>query len=126
MKTHIPQFLPLQAEWLAIALLAGGPLGAAPPPPVPDLITQSGTVDRTQNFNLGPTGLRGWIYSTPASNLDSQQGRTTAASRQILVTDVGPKTPADGVIEVDNVILGAGGKLHVGDSTWFAGLMFDM
>ena len=116
MQTQNPQLVPLQAGWLALALLTAAPLAAATPPPVPDLITQSETVDRTQNFNLGPTGMRGWIYSTPASNLDSQQGRTTAASRQILVTDIGPKTPADGVIQIDDVILGVGGKPFTEDA----------
>ena len=116
MKTQIPYLVPLHVGSFALALLCGGPLAAAPRPPVPDLVTQAATVDRTQNFNLGPTGLRGWIYSTPASNLDSQQGRTTADSRQILVTDVGPHTPADGVVQVDDVIVGAGGKPFTEDA----------
>jgi hypothetical protein len=81
----------------------------------PDL-TQSNEVDRTQTYNLGPTGLRGWIYTKPATYLDSVQGRTTAASRQILVTHVGAKSPADGIMQVDDVILGAGGTLFSDDA----------
>ena len=50
------------------------------------------------DWNLGATGLRGWIYTRPDSHLDALQGRTTAASRQILVTHVGEKSPADGKI----------------------------
>lgn len=65
-------------------------------------------VERTRTYNLGPTGLRGWIYTKPAAYLDSVQGRTTAASRQILVTHVGAASPADGVMAVDDVILGVG------------------
>jgi hypothetical protein len=82
---------------------------------LPDL-TRSNTVDRKLTYNLGATGLRGWIYTKPAEYLDSVQGRTTAASRQILVTHVGAKSPADGVMKVDDVILGAGGKLFTDDA----------
>ena len=65
-------------------------------------------VNREQTYNLGPTGLRGWIHTNPETFLDSVQGRTTAASRQILVTLVGAKSPADGVLKVNDVILGVG------------------
>ena len=63
-----------------------------------------------QTYNLGATGLRGWIFTKPADNLDAAQGRTTLASRQILVTHVGAASPADGVVKVDDVILGVDGK----------------
>ncbi|MEI6150299.1 MAG: DUF6288 domain-containing protein, partial [bacterium] len=63
-----------------------------------------------RTYNLGATGLRGWIYTRAATNLDSSQGRTTTASRQILVTHVGANSPASGVMEVNDVILGVGGK----------------
>lgn len=75
----------------------------------PDL-TQDQAVDRKLTYNLGATGLRGWIHTKAANFFESQQGRTTTASRQILVTHVGAKSPADGVMEVNDVILGAGGK----------------
>ena len=73
-------------------------------------------VSHISTYNLGSTGLRGWIYTKPATYLDSLQGRTTAASRQILVTHVGIKSPADGVIKVDDIIVGAGGKLFTDDA----------
>jgi hypothetical protein len=84
---------------------------------VPDL-TKSTTkgVDRKLTYNLGSTGLRGWIYTKPANFLDSAQGRTTTASRQILVTHVGAKSPADGVMKVDDVILGVDGRPFVNDA----------
>jgi hypothetical protein len=63
-----------------------------------------------QTYNLGATGLRGWIYNWEASNHERAQGRTTQASRQILVTHVGAASPADGVVKVDDVILGVDGK----------------
>ena len=93
--------------------MACAPLIAVPLPP--DL-TQSNTVDRTSTYNLGATGLRGWIYTKAATLLDSQQGRTTTASRQILVTHVGSGTPADGVLKVDDVILGVDGKPFADDA----------
>ena len=64
------------------------------------------TVDRTYTYNLGPTGMRGWIDNgwpeTPA-----QDGYTAFAPYQILVTTVGAGTPAAGVLAVNDVILGA-------------------
>ena len=100
---------------VAIALMSGSALAAAPPPAPPDL-TQTSTVDRELTYNLGATGLRGWIYTKPANFFESQQGRTTTASRQILVTHVGAKSPADGVMKVDDVILGVGGKPFIDDA----------
>ena len=82
----------------------------------PDLTKSSTGIDRTRTYNLGATGLRGWIYTHPATYLDSLQGRTTAASRQILVTCVGAKSPADGVLEVEDVILGVAGKAFADDA----------
>jgi HEAT repeat protein len=83
---------------------------------VPDLTKDTATVDRTQTYNLGATGLRGWIYTKAAGNLDAAQGRTTLASRQILVTHVGTGSPADGIVKVDDVILGVAGKLFNDDA----------
>lgn len=76
---------------------------------VPDLTKDAQTIDRTLTYNLGATGLRGWIHTKAENNLDAGQGRTTLASRQILVTHVGASTPADGVMKVDDVILGVNG-----------------
>lgn len=53
-------------------------------------------------YNLGPTGMRGWIYIDP--NNAGQQGLITAPSRQILVTV--SESPANNVIIKDDVILG--------------------
>ncbi len=96
------------------ALLSVVVVGANEPPDLTKGETKG--VDRTLTYNLGPTGLRGWIYTKPATFLDSVQGRTTAASRQILVTHVGVNSPASGVMEVDDVILGAGGSLFRDDA----------
>ena len=94
---------------IILAMLTAGSLFAGPSRVPPDL-TQSNNVDRSQTYNLGATGLRGWIYTRAASNLDASQGRTTTASRQILVTHVGANSPASGVMEVNDVILGVNDK----------------
>lgn len=102
--------------WVTLVTLAiGASVAAAATPPPPDL-TQSAAVDRSLTYNLGATGLRGWIHSKPATHFDGLQGRTTALSRQILVTHVGAKSPADGVMKVDDVILGAGDGLFTDDA----------
>ena len=100
---------------LFTCLWAAAAIAAENPTSLPDL-TKNNAVDRDQTYNLGATGLRGWIYTKAANNLDSQQGRTTTASRQILVTHVGKKSPADGVIKVDDIILGVAGQLFTDDS----------
>ena len=94
---------------VAITAFSGTQLRAEPPATAPDL-TKGTAVDRKGTYNLGATGMRGWIYTRPANYLDSLQGRTTLAARQILVTHVGAKSPADGVMQVDDVILGVAGK----------------
>jgi hypothetical protein len=100
---------------MALAVLMSLPVVGANHPP--DLTKgETNGVDREQTYNLGPTGLRGWIYTKPAAYLDSVQGRTTTASRQILVTHVGTNSPASGVMEVNDVILGAGGSPFTDDA----------
>ena len=68
----------------------------------PDL-TNGGVPDPEANesSNLGPTGLRGWIYHVKEN---------TGEARQILVDTVDAGSPADGVIQVGDVILGADGS----------------
>jgi HEAT repeat protein len=56
-----------------------------------------------ETYNLGPTGLRGWIY-IDRNNMGAE-GLITAQSRQILVTVA--STPGNAVLAVDDVILGA-------------------
>ena len=92
------------------------PICAAEPPKTPPDLTVTNLLDRKLTYNLGPTGLRGWIYTRPANFRESQQGRTTTLSRQILVTHVGTNSPASGVMRVDDVILGVGGKLFADDA----------
>jgi hypothetical protein len=87
---------------LIVALLAGPAFGAKEAPPVPDL-TRGGTLGdkNIHDWNLGPTGLRGamWAWSM-----------VTTEARQILVTKVDQGSPADGLVQVGDVILGVGTK----------------
>ncbi|MEI7954990.1 MAG: hypothetical protein WCJ66_07460, partial [Verrucomicrobiota bacterium] len=107
MKTLLNSRAVLMARWLGLLLALSSPVMAA----VPDL-TATGviaTIDKSLTYNLGPTGLRGWIYNSGDGSLFSaQEGYISALSRQILVTVVGAATPASGVLAVDDVILGVG------------------
>lgn len=96
---------------LGLAAIGAGHAAAEPPD-----LRLAPQVDRSRTYNLGATGLRGWIHTEPASFFDSVQGRTTTASRQILVTHVGPRTPADGLLEPGDVILGAGAAAFAADA----------
>ncbi|MHB8896778.1 MAG: DUF6288 domain-containing protein, partial [Candidatus Geothermincolia bacterium] len=53
------------------------------------------------DWNLGPTGLRGWMFCDKMVTTDA---------RQISITKVEKGSPADGVFLVGDVILGVGGK----------------
>ncbi len=54
------------------------------------------------DWTLGPTGARGWMFSDKL---------VTSDARQIAVTKVAKNSPADGILAVGDVLLGAGGKL---------------
>ena len=81
-----------------------GSLVAAPRGQVsnPDF-TKGGTIpeEARKDWNLGATGARGWIYF---KNME------TSEARQISVTQVDAGSPADGVLQVGDVILGVAGK----------------
>ncbi|MDX1679361.1 MAG: DUF6288 domain-containing protein [Akkermansiaceae bacterium] len=54
----------------------------------------------TKDINLGPTGLKGWIY---------HKGVDSSMSRQILITEVTEGSPAAGILSAQDVILGVDG-----------------
>lgn len=94
---------------MTVILSAGGVVLAAAPrvlPPMPDL-TQGGKKDDTHDWTLGPTGACGWIYGS--------KGQTSEA-RQILVTAVAKGTPADGILNSGDVILGVGSQRFSSDA----------
>ena len=76
--------------------------------PVPDF-TAGDTLpkDAPHDWTLGATGARGWIYT---SNGHSRK------ARQILVTAVETGSPADGQLNVGDVLLGVDGKNFDGDA----------
>ncbi|MBN8603570.1 MAG: PDZ domain-containing protein, partial [Planctomycetes bacterium] len=53
------------------------------------------------DWNLGPTGLRGWMFCDRLVTKDA---------RQIIITKVEKDSPADGQIAVGDVVLGVGGQ----------------
>ncbi|MHC4506409.1 MAG: DUF6288 domain-containing protein, partial [Planctomycetota bacterium] len=53
------------------------------------------------DWNLGPTGARGWIQGRHEESIEA---------RQILVTSVEAGSPADGILRKGDVILGVDGK----------------
>jgi hypothetical protein len=69
---------------------------------VPDF-TQGGKIPQgaKHDWNLGPTGLRGWMYCDQLVTTDA---------RQILITQVDAGSPAEKSFRVGDVILGVGGK----------------
>ncbi len=65
-------------------------------PPPPDL-TKDGKKTDTPSWNLGPTGMKGWIFTRDFD---------TSEARQILITEVAKGSPADGLVAVGDVIVG--------------------
>ena len=110
----LPSRPPLASRLIVLAvssILAGGGVliaagGPREKPAVPDL-TQGGGKDDAHDWNLGPTGAHGWVYGWAGN---------TAEARQILVTTVAKGSPADGVLNPGDVILGAGGQRFSGDA----------
>ena len=74
--------------------------------PPPDL-TRGGKQSATPDWNLGPTGMKGWIFNRDFDTSDS---------RQILIRDVAKGSPADGLLGVDDVIVGLNGEPFAGDA----------
>ncbi len=91
------------ATWIGVASFAA----AAPVAPavkvlaIPDF-TGGDAIPATakHDWNLGPTGLRGWMFCDKLVTTDA---------RQIAITAVAQGSPADGLIAVGDVLLGVGG-----------------
>ena len=76
--------------------------GRGQPVSVPDF-TEGDTIPAgaKHDWNLGPTGLRGWIFCDKL---------VTSDARQISITKLEQGSPAEAVFLVGDVILGVGGK----------------
>lgn len=88
---------------MLVVLLAGVPQridAQGTMPPAIDF-TKGAVPDKTHDWTLGATGARGWMWAW--------RHRTTNA-RQILVTEVAAGSPADGILQQGDVILGVSGQ----------------
>ena len=88
---------------LTSAAIAGPPSKVANPDfikgePIPE--------GATHDWNLGPTGARGWMYSNKLE---------TSEARQVMITSVEAGSPADEVLREGDVILGIAGRLFKND-----------
>jgi hypothetical protein len=101
---------PASQIWtLMVAAILAHSAAAAPKDTnaIPDF-TQGAKIPKSakHDWNLGPTGLRGWIYCDKLVTTDA---------RQILITKVDKGSPADGMIATGDVILGIAGKAFTYD-----------
>ena len=85
---------------MAATVTVGIP-GAEGRPQVQDLTRGGGKPDQTHDWLLGPTGARGWVWGWRCQTTDA---------RQILITDVAKGSPADGILQKGDVLLGVDGK----------------
>jgi len=103
MKQTICHALRLTSLVLAVFLVAPGPLAGAPKKMAMPDFTKGDAIPAgaDHDWNLGATGARGWMFSDKLVTTDA---------RQIAITAVEKDSPADGILAVGDVILGAGGK----------------
>lgn len=96
MKIHFKSLVILT---LATATLFAAPKGKMTNPD----FTKGHSIPKgaSQDWTLGATGARGWIYS---------EKMETTKARQIYITKVDKDSPANGVLELGDVILGLNGK----------------
>lgn len=87
----------LIATWMDVATVAAQGSVA-----VPDFTKGANIPNGAKHdWNLGPTGLRGWIFCDKLVTTDA---------RQIMITKVDKGSPAAEMFQVGDVILGVGGK----------------
>ena len=97
----------------SLAIWGAGLLMSASVPAA--LSEKAGPIDLTttkpetisNSYNLGPTGALGWMHVA---------GGMTEQSRQILITAVEETSPADGLLEVGDVVQGVFGQLFTSDA----------
>lgn len=80
---------------------------AADQPPVPDFTKGDTIPEKSHDWNLGPTGARGWIYG--------YRGESNEA-RQIFITEVDSQSPSAKALKVGDVIIGLAGKNFTSDA----------
>lgn len=104
-------FLRCVVALACIVLSLNGRTDAAPPnnssPRLPDFTKGDLPSKDAHDWNLGPTGMRGWIFAHKLETTDA---------RQIYVTKVDRGSPADGIFEAGDVILGIDGSAFESDA----------
>ncbi len=75
-------------------------------PSIPDL-TKGDSIGRAHDWNLGPTGARGWMWGWLLR---------TDLARQIYITKIDAGSPAASVLKVGDVLLGLNGGLFTSDA----------
>jgi hypothetical protein len=74
---------------------------------VPDLTAGDARPAKAEHdWNLGPTGARGWMFC---------DRMVTTDARQVAITKVAPGSPADGILAIGDVLLGVGGEAFAFD-----------
>ena len=87
---------------LVAVLWLGGLRADAAKAPTAELdLTKDTPADTKSSYNLGPSGALGWMQV---------EAGMTEKCRQILITEVEKRSPADGKLEKGDVILGVFGK----------------
>lgn len=105
MHFTLPLSRPLAIQVAFALLMAFGTYAnAAPSGKVTNIDLTKGEIipsGATHDWNLGATGARGWMYS---------ERLTTVKARQVAITKIHKGSPADGILQPGDVLLGVGGK----------------
>lgn len=72
--------------------------------PTPPDLTNGGVINDLHDWQLGPTGMNGWLHSV---SMDDGASRD---ARQIMVTYIAEGSPADDRVRLKDVIIGVDGK----------------
>ncbi len=93
---------------LAISLCLSAYAAGKDEPAAPPDFTKGDVMPKNvkHDWNLGPTGLRGWMFCDKM---------VTSDARQVVITTVDKGSPADGIMVVGDVLLGVGGRAFAYD-----------
>lgn len=96
---QITTYTVVSAIVFAVSAVAGGPKIEVKNPD----LTQGEPIPEVAKhvWTLGATGATGWMFSNKL---------TTSDARQVAITEVAKGSPADGILQKDDVILGMAGK----------------
>jgi len=78
-------------------------------PTPPDLLN-GGVINDLHDWQLGPTGMNGWLY---ALKMDDGASRD---ARQVMVTFIEKGSPAEGKVKLNDVIIGVNGEKFTSDA----------